>query len=88
MTGISLVLAVLLGQAPDRVPADLVRQLGSAKYAVREAAMAAAAELGPAALPRPPGRGPVEGPRGAAPRRRRHLHDRVGRDERGLDDLA
>ena len=51
MTGISLVLAVLLGQAPDRVPADLVRQLGSAKYAVREAAMAALEELGPAALP-------------------------------------
>ena len=51
MAGISLVLAMLLGQAPDRDPADLLRQLGSATYAEREAAMAALEELGPAALP-------------------------------------
>jgi len=51
MTRISLVLAMLLGQAPERDSADLVRQLGSAEYAEREAAMAALEELGPAALP-------------------------------------
>src|SRR4051794_9580826 len=51
MRAISLVLAMFLGQAPDRDPAEPVRQLGSAKYAVREAAMAALEELDPAALP-------------------------------------
>ena len=51
MTEILLVLAMLLGQAPDRDAAELVRQLGSAKYAEREAAMAALEKLGPAALP-------------------------------------
>jgi hypothetical protein len=51
MTGISLVLATLLGQALDREPAELVRQLGSAKYTEREAAMVALEEMGPAALP-------------------------------------
>jgi hypothetical protein len=51
MAGISLVAVWLLGQAPARDPAELVRQLGAARYAEREAASAALEAMGPAALP-------------------------------------
>jgi hypothetical protein len=51
MAGISLVVVMLLGQAPARDPAELVRQLGSARYDEREAASAALEALGLAALP-------------------------------------
>lgn len=51
MIGISLVVAMLVGQVDPRDPAKLVRQLGSARFAEREAASAALEKLGPAALP-------------------------------------
>jgi hypothetical protein len=51
MAGLSLVAVLLLGQSPTRDAADLVRQLGAARYAERDAASAALEALGPAALP-------------------------------------
>jgi hypothetical protein len=51
MAGISLVMIILLGQAPARDAGELVRQLGSARHAEREAAAAALEAMGAAALP-------------------------------------
>ena len=51
MTGLSMVLVLLLGQAPDRGAGELVRQLGSSRYDEREAAAAALEKMGLDALP-------------------------------------
>jgi hypothetical protein len=51
MTGISLVLVALSGQAPAQDAGELVRQLGSTRYAEREASSAALEAIGLAALP-------------------------------------
>ncbi len=51
MTGASLVLFAVLGQAPTANPFDLIRQLGAAHYAERQSASASLERLGRLALP-------------------------------------
>jgi hypothetical protein len=51
MLGILPVVAVFLGQIPGSAPSELVRQLGSARFAEREAAAAALEAMGADALP-------------------------------------
>lgn len=51
MIGAYLAFAVLVGQVPASDPLALVRQLGSARYAQREAAAVALEQLGRTALP-------------------------------------
>lgn len=51
MIGAYLAVAVLVGQVPPSDPMGLVTQLGSARYAQREAAAAALEQLGRSALP-------------------------------------
>ena len=51
MTCASLVAFLLLGQVSEVDPSDLIAQLGSSRYAERQAATAALAQLGRRALP-------------------------------------
>ncbi len=51
MTGASLALFVILGQAPAADPLDLIKGLGAPRFAEREAAASALEQLGRRALP-------------------------------------
>ena len=51
MTGASLALFVILGQAPAGDPLDLIKGLGAPRFAEREAAASALEQLGRRALP-------------------------------------